>query len=92
MITKGIILYNIELDGCLSGVYSNEDAYGEIFNEIARKNTYTSDDEICGIYNCLYFDSGNSQEETVLTIAAVSEKKEPIILYGKITIKYFLKG
>ncbi|MBK7040348.1 MAG: hypothetical protein IPH46_07740 [Bacteroidetes bacterium] len=37
---KGIVLYNIELNGKLSGVYTNDDPAlkGKIFTEIASRN------------------------------------------------------
>ena len=60
----GIQLYSIEKDGCLNCVYTNQDAHGEIFNEIAKKKTSINPtdagaNQICGIYLCSYIqDSG----------------------------------
>lgn len=51
-VEKGLILYNIEKDGCLNGVYTNEYCKGEIWNEILKKKT--KDDDICGEYLCAY--------------------------------------
>lgn len=63
MIKEGIILYNIEKDGCLNGVYTNEHktVNGEIYNEISRikKNTKPGKDGISGIYDCFYFELQN---------------------------------
>ena len=63
MIKEGIILYNIELNGCLNGVYTNEDkkVLGEIFNEISRikMTSQIGADGISGRYDCFYFDLNN---------------------------------
>ena len=68
----GIALYNIELDGCLSGVYSNDDekVAGEIFNEICRKRktSNTSEDSLVGTYDCFYFDLKNERCSAILEI------------------------
>lgn len=55
---KGLILYNVELDGCLNGVYTNNYLGGVICNEIARRqfsNENQSKNEIEGHYDCFYF-------------------------------------
>ena len=62
---NGIVLYNIELNGCLNGVYTNMEApAGVIYNEIARKkvNSKHAHDEVGGVelelegaYDCQYF-------------------------------------
>lgn len=57
-IEKGIALYSIELDGCLNGVYTNEDVDGLISNEILiplDKGKY--DNPLIGEYLCRYFDN-----------------------------------
>ncbi len=55
---SGIVLYNIELDGCLNGVYTNDACDGEIFNEIAMMRTKKPDsDDLCGVYLCTYFEN-----------------------------------
>lgn len=55
---SGIALYSIELNGCLNGVYTNDGLDGEIFNEIARMKNQKKmmSNEICGEYECFYFD------------------------------------
>ena len=58
---KGICLYDLQPNGCLNGVYTNNSVDGEIFNEIARKHTDVGDDELCGYYNCFYFDKDGKQ-------------------------------
>jgi len=71
-IKEGIGLYNIELDGCLNGVYTNEHKTlgGEILNEIARIRQKDKSDptSIAGIYNCFYFDYKNARVDAELTI------------------------
>lgn len=59
---NGVVLYNIESNGCLNGVYTNDGVLGEIFNEIARLKTdgQSGEDGISGSYDCLYFDLDNS--------------------------------
>lgn len=73
--TNGIITFEILPDGCLNGVYSNDDlaTKGKIFNEIAKKiNLDTSDDSITGTYNCAWFDIGAIIEESKLIITLVN--------------------
>ena len=65
---KGIALYNIELDGCLNGVYTYDGINGTILNEIARKKTKKDKGELCGIYDSSYFDTGNFRHKAILTI------------------------
>ena len=61
---NGVVLYNIELDGCLNGVYTNTGAKGEICNEINKKRSDTENndsiDEILGTYDCKYFDQSGT--------------------------------
>lgn len=67
----GLILYTIELDGCLNGVYTNNKADGLVSNEIAkRKDTYTITDEdaISGNYDSVYIISSNSISHVNLRI------------------------
>ena len=63
---NGIILYNIEMNGCLNGVCANMEApAGVIYNEIARKrlSAKQAEEEVGGVeldlegtYDCQYFD------------------------------------
>jgi hypothetical protein len=77
-VEKGIILYSIELDGCLNGVYTNEDADGEIFNEVAikKKNDEVNEDHLVGSYDCFYFENGNAGTTAILNV-----KKTAINMY-----------
>jgi hypothetical protein len=54
----GIILYNIQRDGCLNGVYSNLGVRGEIYNEICRRKDNVIPG-ILGAYYSMWFDQGN---------------------------------
>jgi hypothetical protein len=58
---KGIVLYNIELNNCLNGVHTNDDAKGEIFNEIAKPKTKIDGNDISGLYYCAYFENNNNK-------------------------------
>lgn len=69
-IKEGIIIYNIECNNCLNGVYTNELASGIIFNEIAIKKDQLSSSSIEGEYNCAYFENSNQLENVTLTIAS----------------------
>ena len=73
MIKEGIALYNIELNGCLNGVYTNEhmQTQGVIYNEVNRiKTTKTlGKDDVSGIYDCFYFDLKNFRVEAELEIS-----------------------
>lgn len=64
-VQRGIVLYNIELNGCLNGVYANEQdpTAGVIFNEIARKTDDNTD--IDGEYDCFYFETGNRRRRNI---------------------------
>lgn len=70
---RGIVLYSIEKDGCLNGVYANEqppDA-GIIFNEMARKIQKTvtkGKDPIEGVYECSYFETDSARRDVQLKI------------------------
>lgn len=67
---SGIILYGIELNGCLNGVYTNDGLNGEMFNEIARirKQDNSNKNEICGEYDCFYFDAIDGRAGWTLVI------------------------
>lgn len=65
-VEEGIVLYSIELDGSLNGVYTNEHT-DEIFNEIARKND-GNPNQITGSYDCFYFEENNSRTNARLII------------------------
>lgn len=58
----GIVLYDIEMDGCLNGVYTNmsDECHGVIYNEIARKKKCDKK-EIAGIYDSQFFDLDNDR-------------------------------
>lgn len=51
---QGVILYDIELNGCHNGVYTNNSLIGEIFTETARikEGTNFGADGISGEYDC----------------------------------------
>lgn len=68
---SGLVLYDIELDGCLNGVYTNDHAAGLIYNEIARRRPDSPDGDLSGIYDCFYFDENNSRNNAVLTISRI---------------------
>lgn len=76
MIKEGIILYNIELNGCLNGVYTNEDktVVGEVYNEISRlkMTSQLGLDGVSGRYDCFYFDLNNFRVEAELEITLIS--------------------
>ena len=70
---RGIVLYNVELDESLNGVYANEQGNfaGRIFNEIARKDV--ANPGLIGTYDCTYFEPGtarrNKARRAILTIS-----------------------
>jgi hypothetical protein len=74
-VKKGIVLYEIEMNGCLNGVYTNERAGpngGEIFNEIARLPQAPNDwpCDLSGTYDCFYFDLANERGNGTLQITS----------------------
>ena len=62
----GLILYTIERDDCLNGVFTNPGVRGEIHNEIAKKTV--GGPGIAGQYVCLYIDINNERESCNLEI------------------------
>lgn len=66
---NGIVLYDIQLNGCHNAVYANEQApdAGVIFSETIRKKS--QDNEIiAGDYDCFYFDPGNARRDAEVRI------------------------
>lgn len=80
-IKEGIILYNIELNDCLNGVYTNDDPNlgGEIFNEIAKiKDKRGKENDITGLYDCFYFEfslKGNVPVNAILEVTLEGKGK-----------------
>ncbi len=69
-IKEGIILYTIEKDECLNGIYTNEQGEdaGCIFNEIARRDVADGIDPIAGMYSAVHFDPSNKRVNSILDI------------------------
>ena len=63
---NGLIVYDIQLDGNLSGAYRNQKDLGNVNLEIATKKDKNT--EIIGTYNCLYFQDGQSNCDVELII------------------------
>ncbi len=61
---EGIVLYNIELDGGLNGVYTNDKIpNAEIFTETAKLRAESqSAVSVIRTYDCFYFDVNNVQQ------------------------------
>jgi hypothetical protein len=70
---KGIVLYTIESNGCLNGVYTNDDLGGVIFTETAKRQPTTADavDRISGTYDAFYFDRNTLRNNTRLIISNI---------------------
>jgi hypothetical protein len=74
---SGIALYSLEDDGCLNGVFTNDELDGEINNEIAKLHTELGeDDDLCGIYHCFFFDRPELRNNCELTIDLVPGKEQ----------------
>jgi hypothetical protein len=65
---RGIVMYSIEGDGCLNGVFTNPGAFGRILNEVARRRGGPLA-TLEGDYDCFYFDSDDSRNDCTLTIS-----------------------
>lgn len=78
---EGIVVYTIERDGCLNGVYSNTGVPKDrLFNEIARLDRSNTKDKepyfnemngtpnIVGVYTCSWIDAGNTPVNGTLHI------------------------
>jgi hypothetical protein len=64
-----IILYNIELDNCLNGVYAEEVSFhGAIRNEIAIKVGGPAFPDLKGKYNVRYFEAPLDAREAIMSI------------------------
>ncbi|WP_162127943.1 hypothetical protein [Flavobacterium phycosphaerae] len=68
---RGLVLYNLELDGNLNGVYTNNhpDLRGQIFTETARlrDDTIIVDETQIRVYDCFYFDAVDGSINCTLT-------------------------
>ncbi len=60
----GIVLYDIEKNGCGNGVFTNTPNDGKIFNEIIQKIDRYNDSTDCvvGDYRAMWFDVNNGKE------------------------------
>lgn len=68
-IQNGLILYNIERDGCLNGVYTNENSKGVMSNEILQKFEGEAN-AVTGKYGSSYFEQGQrGAKPATLTIS-----------------------
>lgn len=68
---SGLILYTIELDGCLNGLYTNNKVDGEILNEIAKRkhdSPTKNTDTIIGTYDCVFFEANKPFVQANLVI------------------------
>lgn len=78
---EGIILFQIEKNGCLNGVYTNKGQDGVIYNEIARHidapkiQDPSKELALEGKYDTVYFDNGNKHFQLYLEIDLLPEKK-----------------
>lgn len=60
----GIALYDIGMDGCINGVYTNQGAAGAKYTETLRKTDASKKEHgnnIQGDYDCLWFDLNNQR-------------------------------
>jgi hypothetical protein len=76
---SGIILYDIEMDDCLNGVYTNIPDGGVILNECCRKKTDSpkiESDRIIGHYASHWFDMDSNPVNGTLEITNHSYKEE----------------
>ena len=67
----GIVLYDIQPDNCLNGIWTNVNNKGEIRNEIARRvstDPANPNDKIAGSYECSYIEIDNKTYTGTLTI------------------------
>ena len=96
----GIQLYDIDLNGCLNGVYTNIPAKGRIYNEIARKMSSKENEEleikyndkIVGDYNCRWFDLGNAVGGYILEIRKLEIRKREPTTHSVYTFRWRTKN
>ena len=71
---KGIVLYDIERDGCLNGVYTNNlTPNAEIYTETAkRKSRVDNKNTIVEVYDCFYFDAESERVNCTLTFEIIN--------------------
>lgn len=90
MATEGIILYNIELDNCLNGVFTNYYLDGTIFNEIAKKRECSNG--IVGVYDCFYFDIIDRKNDVELQISIDKSKQNTFLFEWRNEKTLLFKG
>lgn len=91
MKVKGIVLYSIELNENLNGVFCNDHNKGTVFTETCRRNK-TKDDTTKGeCYDCFYFDINGAEQRCSLflnnnngTIGAIWENNRGRTLFSGI--------
>ncbi|MEZ5015803.1 MAG: hypothetical protein R2800_02020 [Flavipsychrobacter sp.] len=72
---KGTVVYQIEEDGCLNGLYRNEDQPQKTYNEIARQTECTDDtDALVGSYIASWIDIDDTVK--VGTLIITKDKKD----------------
>jgi hypothetical protein len=71
---KGLALYTIESDSCLNGVYTEDVLDGETYREVARLKKKLKGDEICGIYDSLFFGKDNPHNKAELRVTGTLKK------------------
>ena len=84
-VTKGMCLYSIEKNGCLNGVFVNEN--GKISNEILKLTEQQGEDKICGKYIASWVENGSIVNDKNVTI----EKENNVTIEKKTDGSYEFK-
>ena len=93
----GIVLYDIELDNCLNGIYTNIPEGGVILNEICRKKHNPSIapiDTLIGDYKCIWFSNKSILNEGTLEIEYLNNysKIYSLLWRDKVSNKIIFRG
>jgi hypothetical protein len=67
----GIVLYDIQSNGYLNGVFSNFPNKGSIQTETARPDVERNDKVITGMYDSFYFDTNGTKNNCKLEIKPI---------------------
>lgn len=94
---KGIVLYDIERDGCLNGVYTNNlTPRSEIFTETAKlksKVDVKNENTIVEVYDCFYFDAVDERVDCILTFRITNGRYDAEwILIGETEPRFIGQG
>ena len=86
----GIIVYEIKENGCLNGLYTNNDPNRQVMNQIAKKFKEDKSNDILGMYTTAWIEGDNEIRNGTLEIKP--ERNEIYSLEEIVESKILYKG